>query len=171
VGGDRDFAVFAVVAMPRLVRTAWLLTGDPHLAQDLAQETLIRVHQHWHRIVRSDAAGAYAHTTLVRLTRRQLALAHRRHESLIGTPPERAVEADAAEPLHHRLRAALLELPAGQREALVLRYFADLSVTATAESMRCDPGTVKSQCSKGLARLRALIDDCSGKAHALEVEP
>jgi RNA polymerase sigma-70 factor (sigma-E family) len=150
-----SYEQFVTASTPRLVRAARMLLGNTSEAEDMAQETLIVMHQHWARLRNQDAADAYAHRTLVRLTRRHLRSARVRHESLANhetTARSESVEfpgeGDGA------LQAALAVLPRRQREALVLRYYLDFSIDETARVMRCTNGTVKSQVSKALASLR-----------------
>lgn len=150
-----DFDEYVAAASPRLVRAARLLVGDSRTAEDLAQETLVQMYRHWQRI-QPHAVHAYAHRTLVRLAHRHIQR-RPRHVELTDAVDQAAPGCDVPE-LVDEVRTALLTLPARQREALVLRYFLDLSITDTATAMGCDPGTVKSQCSKGLGHLREALD-------------
>ncbi|MFI6831539.1 sigma-70 family RNA polymerase sigma factor [Kribbella sp. NPDC050241] len=151
------FDDFARVGSPRLLGAARLLLGDPQLAEDLTQETLIRVYRSWPSIRVDAAIDSYAYRTLVRLVhRRRMRGFHRREvpTSLVPDQVVGEVDSDHRAPL---VRACLLELPARQRATLVLRFYADLSVEDTAKAMRCTPGTVKSQTAKGLRNLKALM--------------
>lgn len=149
---DREaFTAWAVAAQPGLLRTAVLLTGDHYRAEDLVQEALTKVAQRWSRLSTGHPA-AYARQVLVRDNiswwRRQ-----RRHEIASVEPPP----APAADPVVERrlmLEAALGRLTPRQRAVVVLRFYDDLSVGQTAEAMRVSPGTVKSQTSLALRRLR-----------------
>ncbi|MDQ1699722.1 MAG: hypothetical protein QOG34_1585 [Frankiaceae bacterium] len=157
----RDFDDFVVGRSATLLRTAVLLcSGDVHAGEDLLQNALLKVAMRW-RAAR-DNPIAYTRAALVNL-------AHDRHRRLRRRPaeaplsatvdtlpahqpePEHAVERDA-------VVAALRELPARQRVAVVLRYWEDLSVDETAHLMGCSTGTVKSNASRGLDRLRVLLD-------------
>ena len=152
------FEEFVLSASPRLVRTARLLLGNPSEAEDMAQETLIVQHQHWQRLRDLGAADAYAYKTLVRRTRRHLQRARFRHETT--TPPDAMPPSAPAVDAHSDdggLATALVGLPARQREALVLRYYLDLSIQETAQVMGCGTGTVKSQTSKALSVLRNTV--------------
>ena len=150
---EPGFDEFVVQASPKLGRAAWLLLGDRHLAEDLVQETLVRMFLRWRQLREPEAASAYAHRTIVRLCRRHLARASTRIESH-GDVPDRVDQSVSEVPFDDAVRAALLRLPTRQREAVVLRYGLDFSIESTARAMSCDPGTVKSQTSKGLAKLR-----------------
>lgn len=149
-----EFQDYVLARRRALLRSAWLLTGDWHAAEDLVQTALIRCHPHWSRIA-SDSPDAYvrkaminAHTSLLR--RRW------RGERPTANPPDRAdrdVYADADS--RQTLIAALAKLPARQRAAVVLRFYEDLSENDTAAVLGCSVGTVKSQTSKALTALRA----------------
>lgn len=155
------FDEFVVAASPQLLGSARLICGDSQLAEDLVQETLVRVCLHWASIRRSESATAYAYRTLVRLAMRSgRRLYHSREvpsgdaqalES-VGVSPSATTgqEQDEKSAIREQLRA----LPLKQRQTLVLRFYADLSVEATAEIMNCSTGTVKSQIAKALASLR-----------------
>src|SRR6266571_1950319 len=133
--------------------TAYLLCGDWHLAEDLAQAAFVRMYQRWGRLQHWDDLDAYLHRTVVRLwideTRRR-----RHRDTLVAEPPETQEHADPALPDPDLLRA-LRRLPPRQRACVVLRYFNDLSVAQTAELLSCTTGTVKSQTSRALDALRA----------------
>jgi RNA polymerase sigma-70 factor (sigma-E family) len=142
-----------------LCRSAFLLTGDRHLAEDLVQAALAKVALRWDRVVAKGDPAPYVRTVIVRTA---IAWRRRRWQGEIPTSPlpettgtERGPSVDRRDLLHH----ALLQVPARQRAVLVLRFYEDLSVADTARAMRCSVGTVKSQTSKGLARLRALLVD------------
>lgn len=152
-----EFAEFAAAAAPRLRRTAFLLCRDWHAAEDLTQDALARMFVSWRRLQRQDSAHAYATRTLVNLY-----LAERRRkratELVTGAIPER--ESGATAPEERMVVAdALAALPPRRRAVLVLRYWEDLSVEQTASLLGCSPGTVKSQSSRGLDQLRALLQE------------
>ncbi|TWP34236.1 SigE family RNA polymerase sigma factor [Leekyejoonella antrihumi] len=142
---------FVLAEGDRLLRAARLLTGDWESGADLAQETLVRVWQAWGRIRDPHAARSYAHTTMVRLWYRTSKA--RRREIPMAEPREVGARATGSE-LSQVVLDALGAIPAGQRTALVLRYYLDLSVDDVAAVMRCSQGTVKSQTARGLAALR-----------------
>jgi RNA polymerase sigma-70 factor (sigma-E family) len=143
----------------RLVRSAFLLTGDHHLAEDLVQTALAKVAPRWPAIVSRGDPTPYVRTVIVRAAvawgRR-----HWRAEVPTAAPPDAAgpdTEAGTAE--RARLRAALLSLPLRQRGAVVLRYYEDLSEADAAAVLRCSVGTIKSQSARGLAKLRAALGE------------
>jgi RNA polymerase sigma-70 factor (sigma-E family) len=146
-----DFADFVVAQTEPLLRLAHALTGNPHDAWDLLQETLARMGERWGRS-QIDQPAAYARTVLTRLNidrirrlRRELPLLGQRHETapvdLVGDVDEWLID-------------ALASLSPRQRTALALKYVEDLDVRAIAERMGCSQGTVKSQLSRGTDRLR-----------------
>ncbi|MFF9849699.1 SigE family RNA polymerase sigma factor [Streptomyces litmocidini] len=167
LGSDVGFEEFARSAQTRLYRTAYLLCGDAETARDLTQTTLAKLFQHWRRAGAAEHPHAYAKTVL---TRTFLAERRRRLRDLLaftrtgGLGPAR----DTEQPdLRVTLLAALAELPPRARAMVVLRYWEDLSVETVASLMRCSEATVKSQCSRSLARLR----DRLGEAHLYTADP
>ncbi|HEU5007281.1 MAG TPA: SigE family RNA polymerase sigma factor [Jatrophihabitantaceae bacterium] len=157
-GEDAAYCAYVVAHRPALRRTAFLLCGDWHLADDLVQVALTRLYVSWRRVQHAEAVDAYTRRVLTRVFlderrrpwRRELVsdapAVHERYEG--GGLQESTVDRD-------RLLAALTAVPARQRAVLVLRFFDDLSVEQVAQILRCRPGTVKSQTARGLARLRA----------------
>lgn len=158
---DEEFQSFVIGRWPRLIRTAFLLTGEQHAAEDLVQTTLERIYVAWRRVSSADDPEAYVRRMMVnahaRRHRRSLkeflspkddsGLAH--DLPATGDPIARADERSA-------LLKALTQLPPRQREAVVLRYWEDLTETQAAEAMGCSVGAVKSNAAKGIAKLRAI---------------
>jgi RNA polymerase sigma-70 factor (sigma-E family) len=153
---NEEFAEFVVAASGRLRRTAFLLSGDWHTAEDLVQATLAKLFVSWRRMSRRDEAYGYATRTLLNtyLADRRL---KRTGEVLIGQLPERALEQQAPE-LRIMVLDALAALPPRARAVVVLRYWADMSVQQVATLLGCSEGTVKSQSARGLDKLRPLLD-------------
>ncbi|MFH8241303.1 MULTISPECIES: SigE family RNA polymerase sigma factor [unclassified Streptomyces] len=155
LAAEDDFTAFASAYWSRLVRTAYMLTGDFHEAEDLVQTTLIKVYARWGRVRREDA-DAYVRRALVNNNRSR----HRRRRvAHLLTPllPDRPQRSRETERLEERdvLMEALAELPERQRAVVVLRYWEDLGADEVARTLGCSPGTVKSQASRALAKLRA----------------
>ncbi len=152
------FREFVVARSPALLRTAWMLTGDAAAAEDLLQTALARTWPHWGR-VQAGHPEAYVRTVMVRTNASWQARFWNRERPTAEPGGDRAGVADASQQVDDRLMLidALMDLPVRQRQAVVLRYFDDLSVEAAAEIMACSPGTVKSQTFKGLARLREVL--------------
>jgi RNA polymerase sigma-70 factor (sigma-E family) len=153
---DRDFEAFVVSRSPALLRTAWMLTGDARLAEDLLQSALARTWPHWSR-VSAGRPEAYVRKVMVRL---HGAWWRRRWNSelpVADTPETAGSDAYAAVDDRVLLRRLLLKLPKRQRQAVVLRYYDDLPEQEVAVLMGCSVGTVKSQAARGLARLRSAL--------------
>jgi RNA polymerase sigma-70 factor (sigma-E family) len=152
-----EFVEFVEAVYPQLRRTAFLLCGDWHTAEDLAQTALEKVFVSWRKIRQQDAVHAYAHRTLVNSY-----LAHKRlkrtGELLTGWFPERAIEAPAPETRIVALDA-LATLPPRTRAVVVLRYWADLSVDQVADVLGCSPGNVKRLSAYAMDRLRTVLGD------------
>ena len=148
-----DFREFVTSRSRQLLRSAYLLTGDRGSAEDLVQSVLLKTYLAWHKVVQADDPLAYTqrilYTTAVRARRR------RRVVEEVGFLPDRVLvePASSIEDRDH-LGRALNTLPRKQRAVLVLRFFEDLSVETVADLMGCSVGTVKSQTSKALHKLR-----------------
>ena len=159
---DEDFAEFAETASPQLRRTAFLLCGNWHTAEDLVQTTLAKVFVSWRKIRRRDAVRAYAARTLVN-TYMADKRSKRAAEVLTDRFPDRPVEPHAPE-TRMVVLGALATLPPRARAVVVLRYWEDLSVDQVAAMLGCSPGTVKSLASGALSKLRAAVDpDLTGR--------
>jgi RNA polymerase sigma-70 factor (sigma-E family) len=157
---DGEFLEYVAAHRGRMLRTARLLTaGDSHWAEDLVQTALTKLYVHWSKVRHQDGPARYVDRILVNtfIDERQRLWRQRETSSdrLLDAEPVRGV--DQADRL--AVLDALGKLPRRQRAAVVLRYFRDLDVAATAELMGCSEGTVKSQTSRGLATMRDLIDD------------
>ncbi|MFF3404514.1 SigE family RNA polymerase sigma factor [Streptomyces sp. NPDC002659] len=151
---DADFADFASARWSRLLRIAYMLTGDFHEAEDLVQVTLIRVCDHWRRIPGGEA-DLYVRRALInnhrsRLRKRRVA------QFLTSLVPETA-DRGHTETVEHRvaLAQALDSLSSRQRAVVVLRYWDDMTEQQTAEILSCSPNTVKVHARRALAALRA----------------
>jgi RNA polymerase sigma-70 factor (sigma-E family) len=151
------FIEFAELSGPRLRRTAFLLCGDWHTAEDLAQTALAKVFVAWRRINHEDAAHVYATRTLVNT---YLADRRRRRpvELITDRLPERPVEQYPSESRIVVLDA-LATLPPRARAVIVLRYWSDQSVDQVAALLGCSAGNVKSQTARALDKLRAVLGD------------
>lgn len=155
---DQDFTEFTEASYASLLRTARLLTGDRHAAEDLVQAALVKVYLHWGRSGSWVSPQAYARKAVVNLyaTWRR----RRWHTETAHPGGEGAVAADGRDmaggvEARLELARALGALPRAQRAVVVLRFYEDLSVEETAELLGCSPGTVKSRTNRALERLRA----------------
>lgn len=171
---DAEFQAYMAARWPVLVRTAFLLTGDRFLAEDLAQTALTRVYASWRRVRRADDVDAYVRRVLVNANSGRFRK-RRVDEHLVAMPADgRAHVPHEGIVQRSALMAALAELPVRQRAVVVLRYWEDLSEREVAAVLGCSVGTVKSQASKGLARLRSsavLVDLDSMVAESGRKEP
>ena len=154
---DEEFAEFAETASPQLRRTAFLLCGNWHTAEDLVQTTLAKVFVSWRKIQRRDAARSYAARTLVN-TYLADKRSKRNSELITDRIPERPVQAHAPE-TRMVVLSVLATLPPRARAVVVLRYWEDLSVDQVAAVLGCSPGNVKSLGAAALGKLRAVIDE------------
>jgi RNA polymerase sigma-70 factor (sigma-E family) len=151
------FRAFALSHRAVLRRTAYLLCGDWHQADDLVQTALVKLYVAWPRIRSIDPPDAYAHRTLVRCYLDERRRPWRRESpvdliddvSLVQQPEDDLLD----------LRSALARLPRRQRATLLLRFWLDMSVAQTADALGCSEGTVKSQTARALSTLRELLGD------------
>jgi RNA polymerase sigma-70 factor (sigma-E family) len=149
---------FADSRLTALLRYAVMLTGDPHLAQDLVQETMVRVQLNWRRVVQADVPDRYVRRMLTNQYLDWQRGSWVRRVLLRADPDEAVVvRADHAEATVDRdqVWTWLARLPRRQRAALVLRYYEDLPDAEIAEVLGCAVGTVRSAISRALATLRA----------------
>lgn len=164
------FREFLAARQAHLLRAAWILTGDAHLAEDLLQTALVKVLPRWERLARDGSIEAYLRKTMINTAtswwRRKW------HGELPsggvpgaasgrdpGSGAELGGEDAAFEAVEDRsvLGAALRALPPRQRAVVMLRYYLDLSEAETAALLGCSTGTVKSQSSKALGTLRGRL--------------
>ena len=154
---EEEFAGFAAAAAPRLRRAAFLLCGDWHTAEDLAQIALAKVFVSWRKVRRQDAAYAYATRALVNsyLADKRL---RRSTEIVTDQVPDRPAMVPAPE-TRMVVLDALATLAPRSRAVVVLRYWADLSVDQAAEVLGCSPGTVKTLGARARDKLRAVLGE------------
>ncbi len=150
-----DFESFATTCMPALFRTAYVLCGDWHLAQDLVQDTLLKVHLKWRRVAGADNPVGYVHTMLVRTF-----LSHSRRRMSRERPVHQLPDVGAIEPdldLQLSLLLALQSLPPRDRAVLVLRFLEDKTAEQTAADLRSTAGAVRVRSHRALLRLRDVL--------------
>ena len=152
-----DFDRFVADNANGLVRTAYLMVGDLHEAEDLMQETLFKVASKWPRVSSMENPVAYTRRTLVNLALHGSPKRSRNRAELKVTPPAETASNAAHLDIHDELFDALAALPPRQRAALVLRYFLDLPEADVAAALGCSLGTVKSSTSRGLKRLEQML--------------
>jgi RNA polymerase sigma-70 factor (sigma-E family) len=156
---EAEFTEFVATRSTALLRTAYLLTGDRHLAEDLVQTALVRAYPLWGGLREPRAAESYVRTAMVRT----LINWRQRHawsrERVASSPPEIAV-LPAGDEIDARVRLwpLVLTLPPRQRAVVVLRYYEDLTEPQTAAILGCSTGAVKSHNARALRTLRAHLE-------------
>jgi len=145
-----------------LVRFAVLLLGDASRAEELVQDSFVALHARWGHLRDPDRAVAYLRQSVVNRAR-----SAQRHRGVVDrflgrqAPPAHEASAEShalAAETHADVMAAVRRLPPRQREALVLRYYLDLSEMQTADAMGVSPGAVKSHLARALAALRTTLE-------------
>jgi RNA polymerase sigma-70 factor (sigma-E family) len=150
-GRDEAFRAFYEAQFPPLRRLAYRLVGNATEADDLAQDTMVRVYLAWSRI-RSEDPGRYARTVMVNRQRSLLRRAQVEARHLLHHRPAAPVRVD-----ERLIWDELLALPARQRAAIALHFYEGLPEVEVAEILGCPPGTVNSLVHRGLAKLREAV--------------
>ncbi len=158
---DDEYAGYVSARFGRLHRTAHLMCGDAHRADDLVQATLLSLYVHWKRAATVENLDGYVHRIMVRrfLDEKRLSWSRVFLRAQLPEQPAGGTYGGARDNPEERDRMlrVLRALPRDQRAAVVLRYYADLSVEDTAQALGCSIGTVKSRCSRALAALRTAL--------------
>ena len=156
---DEAYREYVHERLAALQRLAYLLCRDRHRADDLVQDALVKLYLKWDRARAASDPHAYARTTLVRTFLSERRTNWARRVVLVDRLPDEAASAapDAAAAL--AVRSALAGLPPRQRAVIALRFYSDLSVEETGQTLGCSAGTVKSQTAKGLAALRRALPE------------
>jgi RNA polymerase sigma-70 factor (sigma-E family) len=171
---DDSYREFVTARSPALLGSAYLLTGDRGIAEDLLQVTLLQAYRHWGRVTAAGDPEAYVRRVMVN---QRISWWRRRRvtESATGAVPERPAAPGSVGPADQvgdqvadrdEMWRALQRLSPRVRAVLVLRYWEDLSEAETARLLGCTVGTVKSQASRGLRRLRDVLGEHNGAAAA-----
>jgi len=157
----RQFGEYFAVRRDTVRRTAYLLCGDWYWADDLTQVAFTRLAAGWGRVRDKQALDAFVHTCLVRVYLAEQRRVWRRRERSTAQLPDAPMTRDSTEDVARRMvfETALRRLPPKQRAVLVCRYYQGLDLAATAAALGCSQGTVKSQTSRGLVRLREVLGD------------
>ncbi|MEV6925938.1 SigE family RNA polymerase sigma factor [Dactylosporangium sp. NPDC051485] len=152
-----EFTEFVLGRSPALLRFAYLLTGDRHLAEDLTQEGLVRAHRRWSGIVSAEGPEPYVRKAILR---QYLSWRRRRSfaERPVAEPPD-AVAADATGRFDETdaMWSLLATLPRSQRAVMVLRYYEDLPDAEIARLLGCSASTVRVHAFHALQKLRAAL--------------
>lgn len=144
---------------PRLVRALRLWCGDDALAEELAQEALLKAVVHWRRVRHMSSPGGW----LFEVARNQALSSHRRRaaeqRALDRLPRPTGSVADGSDPTVAALalRVALAELPERQRAALVLRHYLDLPAAEAAQVLGVSPDALRQLCHRGIESLRSSL--------------
>jgi RNA polymerase sigma-70 factor (sigma-E family) len=154
---DEQFSEFVHAAWPGLYRTAYLMLGDHQLAEDLTQTALAKTYGSWRRVRDPGAAPAYARVVLANTAASWFRRRSWRNEHPTERLPESGHDHDPS--TRPAVVDALATLAPRQRAVIVLRYYDDLSVREVAHALSISEGTVKSQTSAALARLRTVLGD------------
>lgn len=163
-----DFREFVLARQQSLMRTAYLLTGDAHLAEDLLQSVLVKVAGHWSKLAGGGNPEAYTRKALLN---QYISWKRRPRPEVLGAElPERGFSHDDAALQRIVLRQALARLTPKQRAVIVLRFWEDLTEAQTAEALNCSPGTVKSQTHHALARLRGVAPELAYLLNDQEIQ-
>jgi RNA polymerase sigma-70 factor (sigma-E family) len=159
----RQFDRFAAETADMLLRTGYLMTGNAKDAEDLVQETFLRVARRWHRVRSMEHPAGYARRVLINQVLHDADRRSRHSAELAGDGTAMdAADDNAARALREvedlaEFRSVLEELPTRQRTVLVLRYWADLPVAEVADILGCSQATVTSTASRAAARLAASL--------------
>lgn len=168
---DRNdsFREFVAGHQQALMRTAYLLTGDAHQAEDLLQSVLLKVLRRWSRLSRVEHPEAYVRKALLN---QHISWRRRRGRIELPTadPPDRPYSSEDPTIVRLVMRRALMQLPPRQRVVAVLRYYEEQTERETAELLNRSIGTVKSQAHYALARLRELAPELAPKLADMEAE-
>jgi RNA polymerase sigma-70 factor (sigma-E family) len=157
------FIAYATARRPQMYRTACLLCGDPHRAEDIVQDTLARLYANWPRVSRADNVEGYVRRVLVNSHYSDRRRPWRREATTTSwdlPPLDPGMATEDADVIW----AAIRRLPPRQRQVVVLRHIWDCSVEDTAADLGISPGTVKTQTRDALAALRRALQSEFGTA-------
>jgi RNA polymerase sigma-70 factor (sigma-E family) len=152
---DEEFRHFVSARMDKLRGLAYLTCGDWQVAEDAVSCCLAKLYTRWGKV---SSPERYASRMVVRAAIDEVRRPWRRERSASHALPD-VVQPDSSDSVNEslRVRQVLRQLPAGQRAVLVLRFYEDFSIDEVAETLGRRPGTIMSQCARGLASLRELL--------------
>lgn len=156
---DTSFREFIGSRLDGLRRTAYLMCGDWHLADDVVSDAVVKIFRNWRRISRMENLDAYVRRAVVNAWLDDRRRPWRRERSVAELPPVAQPAGDRSVNDRLAILKHLGALPARRRAVIVLRFYCDLSVDETAAVLECSPGTVKSQTAKALETLRTSMLD------------
>ncbi|MER5770019.1 SigE family RNA polymerase sigma factor [Streptomyces sp. NPDC001985] len=155
---EADFQAFVVSRWPRMLRTARLLTGNHHDAEDLVQAALAKAYVKWDKVQRADDADAYVWRVMINANADRMRLLRVREWLTTRFPETAAPDRTDGVAARSVLAAALQRLPPRQRAVIVLRYLEDRSETEVARMLGTRVGTVRSHTARALRSLREQPD-------------
>jgi RNA polymerase sigma-70 factor (sigma-E family) len=160
---EAEFCAYVAARQHALLRTAYLLTGDQHNAEDLVQTALAKAYLAWGKLHDSSQPEAYIRKIMVNEYASWWRRPWRRNERPTGDLPERpGAERQASFDERDAMWQLVSALPPRQRATVVLRYYEDLSEAETAQVLGCSVGTVKSQTNRAIAQLRQRVGTDNG---------
>jgi RNA polymerase sigma-70 factor (sigma-E family) len=168
---DGEFSAYMAARQPSLLRTAYLLTGDRHAAEDLVQTALAKLYLSWDKVQRREVLDGYVRRIMVNENNSLWRRAWKRREVTTDAVPETAAQPPPAyDGQSEALWRFVQTLPRKQRAVIVLRYYEDLSEAEVADILGISTGTVKSQASRALAAMRTRVHDDPMLAQGREEE-
>ncbi|GAA2023828.1 SigE family RNA polymerase sigma factor [Catenulispora yoronensis] len=164
---EEEFREFAAAVQGHLRRSAYLLCGDWHLAEDIVQTAFVNIFRAWRRVRKVDNRLAYARQVVYRCFLDQYRKAKKQVPVVSMEGVAEPVTAEARDAFDGAVLEVLNALPPGARAVIVLRFWEDLTIEQTAAVLKVTEGTVKSQTSRALAQLRvrlaAALEDQAGR--------
>ncbi|MGN6131062.1 MAG: SigE family RNA polymerase sigma factor [Nocardioidaceae bacterium] len=168
---DGEFSAYMAARQPSLLRTAYLLTGDRHAAEDLVQTSLAKLYLSWDKVQRREVLDGYVRRIMVNENNSLWRRAWKRREVSTDAVPETEVQPPPSyDGQSEALWRFVQTLPRRQRAVIVLRYYEDLSEAEVADILGISTGTVKSQASRALAAMRTRVHDDPSLAQGREEE-
>ncbi len=155
---DSEFAEYMAARQPSLLRTAYVLTGDRHTAEDLVQTAFAKLYLSWDKVQRRESIDGYVRRILVNEHNSLWRRPWKRRETTVSELPT-DVATEPAAGRDRELWDFVQTLPRKQRVVIVLRYYEELSEAETAAALGVSVGTVKSQSSRALATMRARVSE------------
>jgi RNA polymerase sigma-70 factor (sigma-E family) len=164
------FSDYVAARRPQLFRTACFICGDPHRAEDIVQDALVRLYAAWDRVERMDNIDGYVRRIIVNahLSDRRRPWRRERVAEPHEMPRDVPLEPDFGTEDAAMIRSAVMALPVGQRRVIVLRHIWNLTIGETAAELGISPGTVKSQSADAVATLRRTLAPSFGATRGQE---
>lgn len=156
---DTSFREYISSQLDPLRRTAYLMCGDWHSADDAVSAAVVKIYQNWHRISRMENLDAYVRRAVVNAWLDERRRPWRRERPVPELPPLAQLADDGVVNDRLAILRHLNTLPGRRRAVIVLRFYCDLSVEETAQVLECSSGTVKSQTARALETLRTSMID------------